>query len=683
MRIPRLGIVTLVLIAVALVWHTLPAGAKDKESDTIVYAVEMNGTRCGYAELELSPIEQEGRELTKLTHHLFIMISALGSRFNTEVYLTYHIDPETGQFTYHDSDLKQGDVELGSRVYIEDGTARFVDPENGEETIVELDGNVLLENTLLFPHLVRDFVEGGAEEKTYRALDVREMGIQNWTYSHLADEKIELAGEKYDAIVLEKHVHETGVKANMWIDTATGRLIKTTFPNNRKSYLATPADVKDIKVAELDENVITRVNVSIADTKGIEYMKARAVFEPTGLVVDEDELSVPGQSFDGTVEGNRIDGVFEIEHPRYDGSNAPPFPPDFSGDETLRPFLEAEDFIESDDPVLIEEARRITAGSKDSWEAAVRLSSWVADEIGYAIPGGATARKTYDIRAGECGAHSILLASFCRAVGIPARVVWGCMYIPNYGGAFGQHAWNEIYMGEAGWVPVDATAHEVDYLDSGHIRVGVYQSIATALNAEGAEIIDYRVARVPSAEEAAERADMYEPYIGDYDAPGGNQIFKVFMLDGSLTVDIPNRVKLALNDPDDEGRWVSKLAPHVFCTFDEGEEGNVQAMYIHEIVQMPRTADLDSIPDDVPEEFLPYLGVYRFAAFQADFTVRYVEGSLAVDDPVDKETVGLQPPDEKGGWLDQYGKNTVYFVKDEGGAVTGMKIDSRSRFARR
>ena len=202
MSIPRSRFILTTMAFVLLAFFALPAGAKDAEK--IVYAVEMNGTRCGYAELEVSPIEQDGRELTKLTHHLFVMISALGSTFNSNVHLTYIIDPATGQFTYHDSDLKQGDVELSNEVYIENGTARFVYPHNGEEETVEIGGDVLLENTLLFPHLVRDFVEGGAEEKTYQALDVREAGIQNWTYSHLTDEKIELAGKKYDAIVKAK-----------------------------------------------------------------------------------------------------------------------------------------------------------------------------------------------------------------------------------------------------------------------------------------------------------------------------------------------------------------------------------------------------------------------------------------------------------------------------------------------
>jgi transglutaminase-like putative cysteine protease len=191
---------------------------------------------------------------------------------------------------------------------------------------------------------------------------------------------------------------------------------------------------------------------------------------------------VPGQRFTGTINNNLIEGVFEIEHRRYDGLGAPAFPANFGNDEALRAYLAPEAFIESDDPVLLAKALEITAGAKDSWEAACRLSRWVAQNIRYAIPGGGTARKTYDLRAGECGAHAMLLAAFCRSVGIPARVVWGCMYAPSYGGVFGQHGWNEIYMGPAGWIPVDATAGEID-LSIPHLP---HQVAVTALNAADA-----------------------------------------------------------------------------------------------------------------------------------------------------------------------------------------------------
>jgi hypothetical protein len=666
----------------ALFCLLLASFAVRADTEKLYFALEMNNTLCGYSEINISRIEDQGRELILLEQKQYATFSALGSQVEAHINLTYHIDPATGQFTYHDRDVKQGDLELGSEVHIEDGKARFIDTKSGDERTIELPSDVTLENTVFQPHLVRDFVTGRETEKTYQLLDVREMEIHSCTYSLVRQEEVELDGNSYDTIVLEKHIHETGVRAKLWIDKATGRSIKTVLPNKRMSYLTTSSVVKKVRVADMNESITTKANVSIADFKAISYMKVRAVFQPTGLVAREAELSVPGQRFSGTVKDNRIEGVFEIEHTRYDGANAPPFPPDFSGDDALEQFLGPESFLEADDPVLIEEARRITKGSKDSWEAAVRLGTWVAENISYAIPGGGTARKTYDVRAGECGSHSILLAAFCRAVGIPARVVWGCMYTLNFGGSFGQHAWNEIYMGGAGWIPIDATAFEADYIDSGHIRIGAYISFSTAINIQEIEILDYRLSGGGSSVAAADKEAMYEPYVGDYKPPQDDVVFKVFIGDARLTVELPNKIALALEDPDEEGRWFSRIAPHVYCTFETSDKGDVEALYIHEIVRMPRKADPEEIPDDVPEEFRPYLGVYRLAAVQADFAVRYVNGSLAIDDPLEKVTVGLHHPDEKGGWLDEFDKNTIYFEKDDGGTVTTLKIDSRNRFER-
>jgi len=55
--------------------------------------------------------------------------------------------------------------------------------------------------------------------------------------------------------------------------------------------------------------------------------------------------------------------------------------------------------------------------------------------------------------------------SLCRAVAIPARVVWGCIDVPSGEGSFRHHRWNEVYMGEARWIPLDTTLKEI-YLQS-------------------------------------------------------------------------------------------------------------------------------------------------------------------------------------------------------------------------
>ena len=66
------------------------------------------------------------------------------------------------------------------------------------------------------------------------------------------------------------------------------------------------------------------------------------------------------------------------------------------------------------------------------------------------------------------------------------------MYFVEDGvGRFGQHAWNEVYLGqEVGWVALDTTLRERDYVDAGHVRLGMdcsFQPIEL-------EILDYELA---------------------------------------------------------------------------------------------------------------------------------------------------------------------------------------------
>ena len=646
---------------------------------THYYGIKINGVVCGYSKMVTSPMVKDGKDLIQLKQKTFMMISALGSKFNTDLKLTYFIDPQTGQFTYHDSYVKQGQTEMNSAIYIENDTARFTTPEQKKDILTPLSSDVILDNTLFFPHLKRDFVDNNLEKKKYNIYEVREAAIQKTTYTKVGAEKIELAGKTYDAIILDELNQNTGLKIKWWIDSKNGYLLKAVLPNNRSSFLTDQSVVKKIEAANLDESISTKTNVSIADFQSISYMKVKATIEPTGLWVTPASLNIPGQKFEGTVKDNLIEGIFEIEHKKYDGKNAPPFPTNFSDIDSLKKYLEPEAYCESDDPVLIKKAKEITEGSKDSWEAANRLSKWVAENINYAIPGGGTARKTYDVKAGECGAHSLLLTAFCRAVGIPARVVWGCMYIPNFGGAFGQHGWSEIYMGKAGWVPVDATAFENDFVDSGHIRIGVLNSPTISLNAKKMEVLDHKLG---SEQKDSAEPNKFSEYLAKYTNPQTNTVVSVFVENNNLTVDIPNKVKLPFKNPDEEGLWFCKFSKNLFLKFNKDDSGKIVQMELHEIVPMQRQADSVKIGEDVPEKFKPYLGKYLLAQLGAKFEVSFLDSSLAVYDPMAKRTVKLQLPDKNGRWLDEYNKNTTFFTVDDQGNVTQMNIDANSRFRR-
>jgi len=208
------------------------------------------------------------------------------------------------------------------------------------------------------------------------------------------------------------------------------------------------------------------------------------------------------------------------------------------------------------------------------------------------------------------------------------------MYVPNHGGAFGQHGWNEVYMGEAGWIPLDATANETGYLDSGHIRIGIHEVAATALNPISFEVLDHRVGI--GAEPPVEPG-KYEAYVGEYSHQAAGKTFAVIVQNGSLAVDIPGQLVVVLNEPDDQGRWYAKISPGLFFTFKTDAE---------------------------------------------DRAVIYEDGRLAIVNPLENVTVGLQAPDQHGRRLDEYGKNTVWFEEDDGGGVRAMAIDAATRFVR-
>ncbi len=670
------------VLIVAVVLLSLGAQAP---AERYYYAVEMGGVLCGYVTSATSPLHQDGRTVTLLTHEVVIKGTLLGGAVNNRILLTYHIDPGTNAFTYHESLLELGPTRLTSAIRIDGRTARVSDGAGGKETIVDLPADVVLANTLFHPHLVADFVGGRAEKKTYLLFDGRDNAIRETTYTRKGAETLRLAGRSLDTVVLDSIDRKTGVASTMWLDTRTGMAVQTRAPANSRVYLTDSTVVEAVNRAgskpDLNPSVLTKTNVSIPNIRGITAMTVRATMQPAGYWVTPESLNVPGQRFTGTVKDNLIDGVFEIAHRRYDGAKAPPFPPDFRKDAALAAYLEVDDYIQSNDPVLIQKAREITAGSQDSWDAVRRLSQWVAGNIKGAIPGGVTARGTYDERAGECGGHSFLMAAFCRGVGIPARAVSGCMYTPHEGGAFGRHAWNEVYMGEAGWIPLDTTIGETDYVDSGHIRLGVIQSMANGLDVRAIEILGHRVSGAPVPSPAT-GATKFDGYVGEYKNVERGNVVKVLERNGALALDIPGQVVLTFKEPDAGGAWRSTVSDGVFVTFDRGDTGAVAAMRLHQTIRLPRTGPPASPLDAVPADLRPYPGAYLLQQAQAQFTVVYENSTLVINDPLAKRAIKLKPADRSGAWIDEFGKFIIRFETDAAGTVAAMLLDGVTVFRR-
>jgi hypothetical protein len=134
--------------------------------------------------------------------------------------------------------------------------------------------------------------------------------------------------------------------------------------------------------------------------------------------------------------------------------------------------LRATPDIESDDPAIRALAKKITAGERDPFRRATKISSWVYGHVRAAY--GASSDRATDVlrrREGDCTEHSLLAVALARAAGVPARLVHGLVYAQGNDGIFGLywHEWVEVWAGQ--WLAIDPTFGQ-EIADATHIELG-------------------------------------------------------------------------------------------------------------------------------------------------------------------------------------------------------------------
>ncbi|MBS7604890.1 MAG: transglutaminase-like domain-containing protein [Candidatus Bathyarchaeia archaeon] len=102
---------------------------------------------------------------------------------------------------------------------------------------------------------------------------------------------------------------------------------------------------------------------------------------------------------------------------------------------------------------------------------------WISSNIHYAtFERPRYPNETLSQRLGDCDDQANLLITFCRAVGIPAYLQIGCIYIPDLNSSLyywsghllikedrvGWHGWAMVYVLPWGWLPVDLTYVSMD-----------------------------------------------------------------------------------------------------------------------------------------------------------------------------------------------------------------------------
>lgn len=131
-------------------------------------------------------------------------------------------------------------------------------------------------------------------------------------------------------------------------------------------------------------------------------------------------------------------------------------------------------WLQSDDPEVRALAIRAAAGSTRPERILPRLVRAVREHIRHRSlnVGYASAAEVVRQREGDCTEHAVLLAALARALGIPARVVFGLAYAPAYADreqVFVPHAWVMAWV-DGRWVGLEAA---LAGFDAAHIGLAM------------------------------------------------------------------------------------------------------------------------------------------------------------------------------------------------------------------
>jgi hypothetical protein len=248
-----------------------------------------------------------------------------------------------------------------------------------------------------------------------------------------------------------------GLRTTSWV-TDTGEVIREESPLGLLTIRESAENARAMAVpSQVQADLLAAAAIVPVGRERIDeprdILRVRMRFEGADL----SQLDLDGGN--QTLAGN----VVELRDPR--SLRAATADPD------ARRYVAPEPLIESDDPEIRAEAAkavRSATSPRDRAEALTRyVNGLLEKKPTISIP---SAREVLRTRVGDCNEHTALYVAMARALGIPARISVGLVFVR---GAFYYHAWPEVYLDEGSrglWLPVDPTLNEFP-ADATHVRL--------------------------------------------------------------------------------------------------------------------------------------------------------------------------------------------------------------------
>lgn len=412
--------------------------------------VHFNDQPIGYVHTYVRGFSQEGNLVieSKVRSELRL------SRFGQEMQISsnaYTLEDSEGMILRFDSETVAQGIKTSTRGVLEGSVLKIIRTIGGRDSEMEVDVSGCVGPFAAFMKLKMGGLKEGMVLK-YRNFAPELLKVSSVEVKVLGKEKTRLLGSEEELWKVESKIEVLGFPVTEWMDddfkvrkTFTPILGgMTTYSVDKETALAV---MEQGEIPDVLAGSVIRSSLLIPHPYATNLVWYK--ISSTAEHADPELFELTGQRILKR-EGNAI--RLEVKALNPDGDPDVELPIEEPGVE--EEYLKANQYIESDDPVLRSRAREIVGRESNAYAAAKKLEGWVNEKMIGSLSAGAfnTARETLDLLEGDCTEHAVLLAGLLRAVGIPARVAVGVVYLD--GGFYG-HMWTEAYVG--GWIGLDAT----------------------------------------------------------------------------------------------------------------------------------------------------------------------------------------------------------------------------------
>ena len=156
----------------------------------VYYAIEINDAVCGYSESSEMPFAKEGKDLIEQHVNIFLMLSLLGSEFNTEMDSKAVIDPITRKASSVSTNIKQGSTDITIEMNVNGNKATIKSPMSTQPKEIDITAETVIGSDEMFARLKREFYEEEKTETELSILELMEGEIQKSKFKKTGEETV-------------------------------------------------------------------------------------------------------------------------------------------------------------------------------------------------------------------------------------------------------------------------------------------------------------------------------------------------------------------------------------------------------------------------------------------------------------------------------------------------------------